>query len=90
MIHHICSLCNSRCAVPTIPSTTRLGYVHLTVNSLDRQVQFYTRVLRLTLHGRKGSEAALGTETEVLLRLIEDHVARRVQTSGSIMFNSSQ
>lgn len=67
--------------------TTRLGYVHLTVNHLDRQIQFYTEVLGFHLHWRKGPEAALGTPAEVLLRLSEDAAARRSQnTTGMYHF----
>ena len=51
-----------------IPTTTRIGHVHLTVASLDRQIGFYTQVLGFTLHWREGSEAALGTAAEVLLQ----------------------
>ncbi|OGO38685.1 MAG: hypothetical protein A2W35_07110 [Chloroflexi bacterium RBG_16_57_11] len=72
---------------PTIHPATRVGYVHLTVASLDQQVQFYTQVLKFTLHWRKGSEAALGTQAEVLLRLTEDPTSRRVQnTTGMYHF----
>src|SRR4029450_2675313 len=74
-------------ATSTIPPTTRLGHVHLTVLSLDRQIAFYTQVLGFKLHWREGSEAALGTEAEVLLRLPETATARRVQhTSGMYHF----
>jgi catechol 2,3-dioxygenase len=67
--------------------STRLGYVHLTVTSLDRQIQFYTQVLNFILHRREGSEAALGTQAEVLLRLTEDPSARRTQnTTGMYHF----
>ena len=70
-----------------LPPTTRLGHVHLTVNSLDRQITFYTEVLNFTLHWRDGAEAALGTATEVLLRLSADPAARRVQhTTGMYHF----
>lgn len=70
-----------------IPSTTRLGHVHLTVNSLDREVAFYTQVLGFTLHWREGTDAALGTEAEVLLRLTQNRDARRVQhTTGMYHF----
>lgn len=62
-----------------IDPATRLGYVHLTVANLDRQITFYTQVLGFKLHWRRGSEAALGTEAEVLLRLTEKPAARRVQ-----------
>ncbi len=63
----------------TIDPATRLGHVHLTVTNLDRQITFYTQVLNFKLHWREGSEAALGTEAEVLLRLTEDPTARRAQ-----------
>jgi catechol 2,3-dioxygenase len=70
-----------------IPSTTRLGHVHLTVASLERQIPFYRQALGFKLHWREGVEAALGTETEVLLRLTENPTARRVQnTSGMYHF----
>lgn len=64
-----------------IPPTTRLGHVHLTVRSLDRQIPFYTDILGFKLHWREGTEAALGTDREILLRLSENPTARRVQTS---------
>lgn len=66
---------------------TRLGHVHLIVHNLDRQIAFYTQVLGFHLHGREGSEAALGTAGEVLLRLTEDTAARRFQhTTGMYHF----
>jgi catechol 2,3-dioxygenase len=72
---------------PALHPATRLGYVHLTVNSLDRQIQFYTQVLNFKLHWRRGSEAALGTEAEALLRLSEDPAAHRAQnTTGMYHF----
>jgi catechol 2,3-dioxygenase len=70
-----------------LPSATRLGHVHLTVARLDHQIAFYTRVLGMTLHWRAGAEAALGTESAVLLRLTEVPFARRVQhTTGMYHF----
>lgn len=60
-----------------LPSTTRLGHVHLTVGSLDRVLPFYTQVLGFQIHWREGAEAALGTADEVLLRLTENRAARR-------------
>lgn len=64
--------------------TTRLGHVHLTVAGLDRQIPFYTQVLGFTLHQRQGSEAALGSPSEVLLRLTENPAARRIQRSTGL------
>lgn len=70
-----------------MPAMTRLGHVHLTVNSLDREITFYTRVLGFKVHWREGGEAALGTEAEVLLRLSENPNARRVEhTTGMYHF----
>jgi catechol 2,3-dioxygenase len=68
----------------TMPPATRLGYVHLTVADLERQLAFYTQVLGFKLHGREGSEAALGTEAEVLLRLTQVPTARRFQNSSGM------
>lgn len=67
-----------------LPPTTRLGHVHLTVNSLDRVLPFYTQVLGLHLHQRDGAEATLGTGTEVLLRLTEEATARRVNHAAGM------
>lgn len=70
-----------------IPPTTRLGYVHLTVASLDRQIAFYTQVLGFNLRWHEGAEAALGTESDLLLRLSENPAARRSQyTTGMYHF----
>ncbi len=67
-----------------IPPTTRLGYVHLTVASLDREIAFYTRFLGFQLHWREAADAALGTAAEVLLRLTENPAARRVQRASGM------
>ena len=70
-----------------IPPATRLGHVHLTVANLERQLQFYIRVLGFTLHWQNGSEAGLGTQSEVLLRLSEEPGAQRLQnTTGMYHF----
>ncbi len=71
----------------SLPSATRIGYVHLTVQNLDRQITFYTKVLGFNVHWREGSEAALGTEQEVLLHLSENPNALRMQqTTGMYHF----
>lgn len=70
-----------------LDSATRLGHVHLTVINLERQIAFYTQVLGFILHWREGSEAALGTQSEILLRLSENPAARRSQqTTGMYHF----
>jgi len=44
----------------SIHPATRMGTVSLTVANLDRQVEFYTKLLGFTLHGRKEGKAVLG------------------------------
>jgi catechol 2,3-dioxygenase len=68
----------------SLEPTTKLGHVRLTVASLDRQIAFYTQGLGFALHWREGTEAALGTATDVLLRLTENPTARRVQGSAGM------
>ena len=61
----------------SIPTTTRLGRVHLTVANLDRQIKFYENVLGMQLRWREGASAGLGTGEADLLRLTEVRGARR-------------
>jgi len=63
----------------SIPTTTRLGHVHLTVANLDSQISFYKKVLGMKLHWREGTSAGLGAGEQDLLRLTEVQGARRVQ-----------
>ena len=61
----------------SLPTTTRLGYVHLTVANLDSQIAFYQKVLRMQLHWRERSSAGLGAGERDLLRLTEVKGAHR-------------
>lgn len=67
-----------------LPSTTRLGHVHLIVSNLEREIAFYTQVLGFVLHWQTEGEAALGSVSEVLLRLSEDKSARRYQRAAGM------
>jgi catechol 2,3-dioxygenase len=59
----------------------------MTVADLDRQLEFYLKVLGLQLHWRLGGEAGLGAGREELLRLVEMPGARRVRgTTGLYHF----
>lgn len=70
-----------------IPATTRIGHIHLTVADLERQLEFYQRVLGFQLHWREDRRAGLGAGREDLLRLTEDPAARRVRgTTGLYHF----
>jgi len=62
---------------PTIHPATRMGTVHLTVADLERQLEFYQRVLGLRLHWREGAAAGLGVGDGDLLRLTAQPGARR-------------
>ena len=63
----------------SIHPATRPGYVHLTVDSLDRQAEFYEKVIGLQLHWRKDAAAGLGVGDQDLLRLTQVSGARRVR-----------
>jgi catechol 2,3-dioxygenase len=66
---------------------TRMGHVHLTVANLERQVEFYQRLIGLQLHWQKDSSAGLGVGGEDLLRMSESRSARRYRgTTGLYHF----
>jgi catechol 2,3-dioxygenase len=60
-----------------IHPATLPGYVHLTVADLDRQVEFYTKVIGLRLISRDRATASLGVGDNELLRLTQVPGARR-------------
>jgi catechol 2,3-dioxygenase len=64
-------------SVPRLPSSLRLGAVHLTVSDLDRSVAYYEDAIGLKLHRRKDGVAAMGVGEEDLLVLYEEPGARR-------------
>jgi catechol 2,3-dioxygenase len=63
-------------AAPALPTTLRLGAVHLTVADLDRAVAWYRRSLGLRVHAHDVASAELGDGREVLVVLHEDPQAR--------------
>ncbi len=66
---------------------THIGHVSLTVADLDRQVEFYERVIGLQLRERNGNTASLGAGRDELLRLTEIKSAgRRRGTTGLYHF----
>jgi catechol 2,3-dioxygenase len=71
----------------TLPDTTSLGAVHLTVTDLDRAVDYYTTKLGFRVHGRADDETRLGAGAGDLLVLRGDPAARRVRgTTGLFHF----
>ena len=67
----------------SIHPATRPGYVHLTVASLPRQIEFYEKVIGLKLHWRKETTAGMGTGDQDLLKLTEVAGSKRVRgTTG--------
>ncbi|HLF26353.1 MAG TPA: VOC family protein [Anaerolineae bacterium] len=70
-----------------IHPATRPGHVHLSVANLDRQVEFYQKVIGLKLHWRKDVTAGLGVGNADLLRLTEARSGRRYRgTTGLYHF----
>src|SRR4051794_36003467 len=62
-----------------IASATTVGAVHLTVASLDRSIDYYTRAIGLAVHSRDTGVARLGGGGDDLLVLHEEPDARPVQ-----------
>src|SRR5215210_1947597 len=60
-----------------LPSTLRLGAVHLTVSDVDRSVAYYEDDIGLELHHREDGVARMGVGEEDLLVLYEEPGARR-------------
>lgn len=67
-----------------IDPATRLGPVHLTVASLERQVAFYRQAMGFRLHWQEGGRAGLGAGREELLILTEAPGARRVRSTTGL------
>jgi catechol 2,3-dioxygenase len=55
----------------SIDPQTRIGHVSLTVADLDRQIEFYEKVIGLQLREREGKSASLGAGKDELLRLTQ-------------------
>ena len=60
----------------SIPATTRMGAVELTVGDLDRSLGYYGRSVGLGLLGREDGRASLGAGGTELLGLVEEPGAR--------------
>jgi catechol 2,3-dioxygenase len=63
-------------ATASIPATTRMGAVHLTVADLDRALDYYGRDVGLDLLAREDGRALLGAGGAELLGLVEEPGAR--------------
>ena len=61
---------------PALPSTLRLGAVHLTVADLDRAVAWYERSLGLRVHTHNSARAELGDGAQTVVVLHENPDAR--------------
>jgi catechol 2,3-dioxygenase len=71
----------------SIDPATKIGHVSLTVADLDRQVEFYQKVIGLQLQGRDGNTASLGAGKDELLRLTQvSGAGRRRGTTGLYHF----
>ena len=63
-------------ATPRLADDTRLGGVELKITDLDRSLDFYTRVIGLSVRDRDDHSAALGAGGEDLVTLRADPLAR--------------
>jgi catechol 2,3-dioxygenase len=72
-----------RAGAALLADATSLGAVELTVTDLDRSLDFYTRVIGLTLHDRDGLRATLGAGGQQdLLTLHADPAATPASGAG--------
>jgi catechol 2,3-dioxygenase len=60
----------------SLPPTTRIGRVELTVTDLGRSIAFYEQSIGLRLHRREDALAAMGAGGDDVLVLLEDRGAR--------------
>ncbi|MGH3037969.1 MAG: VOC family protein [Gaiellaceae bacterium] len=65
-------------ATASIPATTRMGAVRLTVGDLDRSLAYYGRDIGLELLARESRRASLGAGGSELLGLVEEPGVRPV------------
>ncbi len=71
----------------SIHPKTHIGHVSLTVSDLDRQIEFYQKVIGLQVQQRGGDTASLGTGRKELLRLTQvPGAGRRRGTTGLYHF----
>ena len=71
----------------SIDPKTHIGHVSLTVHDLDRQIEFYERVVGLQVLERADKSARLGAGKRELLRLAQlDEAGRRRGTTGLYHF----
>src|SRR5512143_294856 len=71
----------------SIDPATKIGHVSLTVADLDRQIEFYEKVIGLQVRGRDGNTASLGAGRDELLRLTQvPGAGRRRGTTGLYHF----
>ncbi|HEY1776708.1 MAG TPA: VOC family protein [Solirubrobacteraceae bacterium] len=59
-----------------LADATRLGAIELQVSDLDRSIDFYTRIVGMTVHAREGASAALGAGGETIVALHQEPGAR--------------
>jgi catechol 2,3-dioxygenase len=59
-----------------LADATRLGAVELQVSELERSIDFYTRIVGLSVQGREGASASLGAGAETIVSLREQPGAR--------------
>ena len=72
---------------PTLPESAQLGRVSLVVRDLKASIEFYTKVLKMTIHQQDDSTALLGNTEAILLELKENKTAKQyLQATGLYHF----
>ena len=69
----------SATTAPSLPATTSMGAVHLTVGDLERSLAYYGDAIGLAARERDGDRVSLGTADTELLVLVEEPGATPVR-----------
>jgi catechol 2,3-dioxygenase len=71
----------------TLPSQITISEIELTIQDLNRSIEFYTQVIGFSVRTRNQHSAELGTETSTLVRVIENPKAQKTRgTTGLYHF----
>jgi catechol 2,3-dioxygenase len=71
----------------SIHPNTRIGFVHHTVANIERQIEFYQKVIGFQIHWRDEDSVGMGVGNRDLLRFTENREAKRYpRTTGMYHF----
>lgn len=67
-----------------LPESTSLGRVSMVVRNIEQSIDFYTKVLKMTVHQQAGKTAILGNTKHILLELHENPSAKQYPSATGL------